>query len=77
MVTASLTVCQSHASSAATSLTVRPSPIWRVAHLAALVVNRHFLAAMRWSLSIQVFLAQRSFTQRIRCFFQASDMGVP
>ena len=40
MTTASLTVCQSQASSAATSDTVRPPPTWAVAHLAALVVSR-------------------------------------
>ena len=71
MVTASLTVCQSQASSAATSETVRPPPTWTVAHLAALVVSRQFLAAMRWSSSTQVFFAHVGFTQRIRCFFQA------
>ena len=59
MVTASLTVCQSQASSAATSETVRPPPTWTVAHLAALVVSRQFLAAMRWSSSTQVLLGQR------------------
>jgi hypothetical protein len=75
--TASLTVCQSQASSPATSETVRPPPTWRVAHLAARVVRRHCLAAMRWSSSTQDFLGQLGFTQRIRCFFQASDMGVP
>ena len=47
MVTASLTVCQSQASSPATSETVRPPPTWTVAHLAALVVSRQSLAAMR------------------------------
>ena len=75
MHTASLTVCQSQASSSATSETVRPPPTWRVAHLAALVVSRHCLAAMRWSSSTQDLLAQPGFTQRIRCFFHASDIG--
>jgi hypothetical protein len=50
---------------------------WTVAHLAALVVSRHFLAAMRWSSSTQDLRAQFGSTQRMRCFFQASDMGVP
>ena len=77
MHTASLTVCQSQASSAATSETVRPPPTWRVAHLAARVVSRQALAAIRWSSSTQDLLAQLGFTQRMRCFFQASDMGVP
>ena len=77
VVTASLTVCQSQASSAATSLTVLPPPTWTVAHLAALVVSKQFLAAMRWSSSIQLRFAQSEFTQRMRCFFQANDMGVP
>ena len=77
MHTASLTVCQSQASSAATSETVRPPPTWTVAHLAALVVNKQFLAAMRWSESTQLRLGHAGFAQRIRCFFQASDIGVP
>ena len=77
MVTASLTVCQSQASSAATSETVRPPPTWTVAHLAALVVNKQFLAAMRWSSSTQDFVAHAGSVQRMRCFFQASDIGVP
>ena len=47
MHTASLTVCQSQESSAATSETVRPPPTWTVAHLAALVVNKQLLAAIR------------------------------
>jgi hypothetical protein len=50
MVTASLTVCRSQSSSPATSETVRPMPTWVVAHLAALVVSRQFLAAIRCSL---------------------------
>ena len=74
---ASLIVCQSQASSAATSKTVRPPPTWTVADLAALVVNRQFLAAMRWSSNTQVFVAQVRCTQRMRCFFQASDIGCP
>ena len=61
MLTASLTVCQSQASSAATSLTVRPPPTCTVAHLAARVVSKQFFAAMRWSLSTQDLFAQRSF----------------
>ena len=77
MITASLTVCQSQANSAATSVTVRPPPTWQRGPLGRPGGHKHFLAAMRWSESIQVFLAQRSFTQRIRCFFQASDIGVP
>ena len=71
MMTASLTVCQSQASSSATSETVRPPPTWTVAHLAALVVSRQFLAAMRWSSSTQDFFGHAGFTQRMRCFFQA------
>ena len=59
MITASLTVCQSQASSPATSETVRPPPTWTVAHLAALVVSRQFFAAMRWSSSTQLFLGAR------------------
>jgi hypothetical protein len=70
-------VCQSQDSSAATSETVRPPPTWTVAHLAARVVNRQFLAAIRWSECTQDFMAQRPFTQRIRCFLQANDIGVP
>jgi site-specific recombinase XerC len=77
VVTASLTVCQSQASSAATSETVRPPPTCLVAHLAARVVRRQLLAAMRWSSIVQVPFAQRGSTQRIRCFFQASDIGTP
>ena len=49
--TASFTVCQSQASSPATSFTVLPPPTCTVAHFAARVVNRQFLAAMRWSWS--------------------------
>jgi hypothetical protein len=75
--TASLTVCQSQASSAATSLIVRPSPIWRVAHFAALVVNKQFLAAMRWSESTQLALGHAALAQRIRCFFQHRRIGDP
>ncbi len=77
VVTASLTVCQSQASSAATSETVRPPPTCLVAHLAARVVRRQLLAAMRWSSIVQVCFAHRGSTQRIRCFFQASDIAVP
>lgn len=77
MITASLTVCQSQASSAATSETVRPPPTWTVAHLAALVVNKQCLAAMRWSSLIQDRLGHAGFVQRSRCFFQASDIGTP
>ena len=39
--------------------------------------SRQFLAAMRWSSSTQVFVVQARSTQRMRCFFQASDIGVP
>lgn len=77
MVTASLTVCQSQLSSAATSFTVRPYPTWRVAHLAALVVSRQFLAAIRWSVSTQLWRGQSPLTQCMRCFFQTSFIGVP
>ena len=77
MHTASLTVCQSQESSAATSETVRPPPTWTVAHLAARVVNKQFLAAMRWSESTQLLFGHVGSTQRSRCFFQASDIGVP
>jgi hypothetical protein len=77
VVTASLTVCQSQQSSAATSETVRPPPTCTVAHFAALVVSRQFLAAMRWSSSTKDFVEHTGSTQRIRCFFQASDIAVP
>ncbi len=76
MVTASLTLCQSQASSADTSETVRPVPTWTVAHLAALVVSKQCVAAIRWSSSTQVNLAQPVFTQRMRCIFHASEIGV-
>jgi hypothetical protein len=75
--TAPLTVCQSHASSLATSFTVLPPPTWAVAHLAALAVSRQFLAAMRWSSSTQVFFAHAASVQAMRCFFHARDMGAP
>jgi hypothetical protein len=64
-------VCQSQASSAATSETVRPPPTWTVAHLAARVVSRQCLAAIRWSSSTQVLFGHLWSTQRKRCFFQA------
>ena len=76
MTTASLTVCQSQPSSAATLGTVRPPPTWTVAHLAALVRQQAALGrdpvvaehpAPLWT--------QPGSTQRIRCFFQASDIG--
>jgi hypothetical protein len=45
--------------------------------LAALVVNKQFLAAMRWSESTQLLFGHLGFTQRIRCFFQARLIGTP
>ena len=77
MHTASLTVCQSQESSAATSETVRPPPTWTVAHLAARVVSKQFLAAMRWSERTQLLFEHLGFTQRIRCFFHARLIGTP
>ena len=77
MVTASFTVCQSQLSSSATSFTVRPVPTWTVAHLAALVVSRQFFAAMRWSVSTQLWRGQSFVHAAMRCFFQTSFIGVP
>ena len=48
-----------------------------VAHFATLVVSKHPLAAMRWSLSVQVPLERSGFGQTSRCFFHRSDIGVP
>ncbi len=39
-------------------------PIWTVAHLVALLVNRQFLGAIRWSASTQVLVGHRSLGQR-------------
>ena len=61
----------------ATSKTVRPLPTWAVAHFAALVVSKQFFAAMRWSWKAKERRGQAGLAQRIRCFFQASDIGVP
>jgi hypothetical protein len=41
------------------------------------VDNKQFFAAMRWSSLIQDRLGHAGSVQRMRCFFQASDMGVP
>jgi hypothetical protein len=45
--------------------------------LAALVVSRQCLAAMRWSSKTQDFFAHAGSTQHMRCFFQARLIGVP
>jgi hypothetical protein len=48
-----------------------------VAHLAARVVNKQFLATMRWSERTQDLLGHVGFAQHIRCFFQARLIGTP
>jgi hypothetical protein len=77
VVSASLTVCQSQSSSSATSDAVAPGATWSVAHLAARVVNRQLLAAMRWSWSTQLFFGHSGFGHLIGCFFHPTRIGTP
>src|SRR5665213_2208511 len=75
----SLTVCQSHPSSSATSLTVRPlRPTSSVTQSAALRVSFIRGCALRSSCSVQLPLPQSSSSQRHRRLCQYSaDVRAP
>ena len=76
--TASLTVCQSHPSSLATSATLLAQrPTWAVTQRPARSVIAIRGAAIRGSCSVQLPIAQSGSSQRHRRLCQCSRVGLP
>ena len=75
--TAELTVCHTQPSSAATSLSGRPRPAWRVAHRAARAVNSALAGAISAACSVALPASQPPRGQRQRRLCHTSRTGRP
>ena len=75
--TAELTVCHTQPRSAATSLSGRPRPAWRVAHRAALAVNSALAGAISAACSVALPASQPPRGQRQRRLCHTSRTGRP
>ena len=75
--TAELTVCHTQPRSAATSLSGRPRPAWRVAHRAARAVNSALAGAISAAFSVALPAPQPPRGQRQRRLCHTSRTGRP